>query len=128
MLSPEHKNMAIKNSVIRFILCWSLLLFMHPVLGAIPGDVQYERKAEDGVDLAAENSAFPPAVFPHWKHRINYRCDACHDSLFEMKRGGTPVTMDLIKKGEVCGTCHNHTLAFGSDFESCNRCHFVPEE
>ena len=45
-----------------------------------------------------------------------------------MEIGTTPVTMDLIAKGEVCGVCHNGELAFGNDFQNCDRCHEPLEE
>ena len=111
-----------------FTLGWLLLPALSPVAIAATGDLQFERRPSESVDAASELQSFPPSIFPHWIHRINYRCDACHDSLFEMKRGGTPVTMDLMKKGKVCGACHNGKLAFGSDFQSCNRCHVVIKE
>lgn len=80
-------------------------------------------KREGVTEEAAASLAFPPSVFPHWIHRINYRCDACHEDLFEMKIGGTLVTMDLIKKGEVCGACHNGLQAFEVNLSTCNKCH-----
>lgn len=84
-----------------------------------PGNIQFEREGAS----AALVKAFPPATFPHWRHRINYRCDACHDSIFKMQRGANVVSMDRIQKGEVCGTCHNGEVAFAVSFENCNRCH-----
>lgn len=111
--------------------CLLVLALASPVataVAAVPGDIQYERRANEAADAVAETSSFPPSVFPHWIHRINYRCDACHDSLFEMKRGGTPVSMDLMREGKVCGACHNGVLAFGSDFQSCGKCHVKTQE
>jgi len=103
-----------------------LLLLIAPVIGSAtepaPGDILYEREDKSEIE------AFPPSVFPHWVHRIRYRCDACHDDLFEMKRGTTPVTMDLIKEGKVCGTCHDGKAAFTSSFQTCSRCHYSVEE
>ena len=108
---------------IRYLALSCLLLFiMGPAWSAAPGDIIYEREDD------SEEIAFPPSIFPHWVHRIHYRCDACHDDLFEMKRGVTPVTMDLINEGKVCGTCHNGKLAFNSSFETCTRCHRVPSD
>jgi c(7)-type cytochrome triheme protein len=106
-----------KISIFKCGITALLLQFLTPANAAIPGDIVYEREVE------AENEAFPPATFPHWIHRINYRCDACHDSLFEMKKGATPVTMEMIGKGETCGACHNGKLAFSDDFVNCARCH-----
>lgn len=72
---------------------------------------------------AEELKTFPPSIFPHWIHRINYRCDACHNKLFEMKTGTTPINKDLMKEGKVCAVCHNGKQAFDDGFENCNRCH-----
>jgi len=103
-----------------------LLSFMLPVIGLTtepaPGDLRYEREDKSEIE------AFPPSIFPHWIHRARYRCDACHDDLFEMKKGGTPVTMDLMKEGKVCGTCHDGRAAFASSFQTCSRCHVSEEE
>ena len=104
-----------------FLACLPLHA-MVPAMAAAPGDILYDR--EDKTDI----TAFPPTVFPHWLHRIHYRCDACHDSMFEMKKGATPVTMDMIDKGEACGICHNGKIAFGSDFSNCQRCHVPPAD
>ena len=61
-----------------------------------------------------------PAYFPHWVHRIEYKCYACHDELFPMRRGSNP-TMAAMKRGESCGVCHNGKVAF--DLDTCHRCH-----
>jgi len=82
-----------------------------------PGDHRFYREDKSEIE------AFPPSIFPHWVHRINYRCDACHDNLFEMKYSATPITMDLMKEGKVCGACHNGKAAFASSFQTCIRCH-----
>ena len=87
------------------------------------GDFRFER-AENA---SLESKAFTPSIFPHWIHRINYRCDACHDTLFTMELGATPITMELINKGESCGVCHNGKAAFASNFENCHRCHTSTE-
>jgi c(7)-type cytochrome triheme protein len=124
MASKRH----IPGLMRKCLLILALVSFVMPAMAAVPGDILYERRASESGDSESEMLAFPPAVFPHWIHRINYRCDACHDSLFEMKRGGTLVTMDLMSQGKVCGTCHDGDLAFGSDFQSCDRCHVEPEK
>jgi len=80
------------------------------------GQVKFARKVPGSEEI-------PPAIFPHAMHRIAYKCAACHDKLFSMKAGSTPVTMDAIQQGKSCGTCHNGILAFGSNFTTCSRCH-----
>lgn len=81
------------------------------------GDIVFARKSgETGGD-------YPPATFPHSVHRVQFKCNVCHDAIFKMKAGANPVTMDSIEKGKYCGTCHNDGKAFGISFESCSRCH-----
>lgn len=82
---------------------------------AVEGDVVLKREGGEG--------GIPLAVFPHWFHRIRYKCYACHPALFEMKAGANKVTMDAIGKGKFCGACHNGKIAWGVSFETCNRCH-----
>lgn len=82
---------------------------------AVEGDVVFKRKGEKGET--------PVAVFPHWIHRIRYKCYACHPALFGMKAGTNAVTMDDIVAGKFCGACHNGKIAWAVSFETCNRCH-----
>jgi len=102
---------------------WAALLLVATALAwpacdaAEYGDIQYKRKAEGMDDI-------PPAVFPHWIHRMQYKCGACHEEPFKMKAGANEVTMDLIKEGKSCGICHNGKAAFESNFDTCLRCHY----
>ncbi len=51
-------------------------------------------------------------------------CKACHPGIFQMKKGGTPMTMKDMEAGKGCGTCHNGTKAFSvKDAASCAKCH-----
>lgn len=79
------------------------------------GDIVFPRKA--GPD------DIPPAVFPHWIHRIQFKCYVCHDAIFHMKAGADPVTMEAIQSGKFCGVCHNGKRAFAVGFDTCIRCH-----
>lgn len=91
-----------------------------------PGDMVIPR-AEGGRMNA---DMMPEAVFPHWTHRLRYRCDACHDSLFEMKLGASVISKQLMKERKSCGACHNEDLdsPFPVSFEHCDRCHAKTEE
>ena len=63
-----------------------------------------------------------PVVFPHWFHRIRFRCKVCHSDLgFEFKAGGNDINMLKIFDGEFCGACHNAEIAWG--VENCILCH-----
>jgi c(7)-type cytochrome triheme protein len=87
------------------------------------GDLILPRKSEE-----ADTKAIPASKFPHWIHRVQYRCDACHNRWFKMKLGASNITMEAIGEGKQCGACHNGERAFGIGFGTCNRCHAVPEE
>ncbi len=63
-----------------------------------------------------------PAVFPHWYHRIRFRCKVCHADLgFKFKAGGNKITMAKIIDGKFCGACHNGEIAWS--VENCGLCH-----
>lgn len=85
-------------------------------LAGQPGDVKFVRQAAGMDDVA-------PATFPHWIHRMSYTCYACHDAVYKMQAGATPVTMDEIQSGQSCGLCHDGKTAFESNLTTCNRCH-----
>ena len=97
------------------LLALLAVLPLHQVL-AEQGDIVFTREKD-------ESNEYPPATFPHAVHRYQYKCYVCHDDIFKMKKGTNKVTMDDIGSGKFCGTCHNDTIAFGSTFESCQRCH-----
>ena len=81
-----------------------------------PGDIRFVRQAAGMDDVA-------PAVFPHWIHRMQYTCYACHDTPYKMAAGADVVTMDQIQAGQSCGACHDGKTAFVSNLTTCNRCH-----
>lgn len=63
-----------------------------------------------------------PAVFPHWFHRIRFRCKVCHADLgFKFKAGGNEIDMVKIIDGQYCGACHNGSIAWS--VENCDLCH-----
>ena len=63
-----------------------------------------------------------PVVFPHWFHRIRFRCKVCHADLgFKFKAGGNDINMLKIFDGQFCGRCHNNSTAWG--VENCVLCH-----
>ena len=63
-----------------------------------------------------------PAVFPHWFHRVRFRCKVCHSDLgFKFKAGGNQINMLKIIDGQFCGACHNGQVAWS--VENCDLCH-----
>lgn len=70
----------------------------------------------------SEKAGMAPVIFPHWFHRIRFRCKVCHNELgFEMRAGANRVTMGDIYQGKFCGMCHNGEIAWG--LENCALCH-----
>ncbi len=101
--------------LVRFVAGLLIAGFLAGAALAVEGDIVFKREGGEG--------GTPPAVFPHWIHRIRYKCYACHDAIFKMKRGADDITMDAIAEGKFCGACHDGKTAWAVSFETCNRCH-----
>jgi c(7)-type cytochrome triheme protein len=75
----------------------------------------------------SDEAGMRPVVFPHWFHRIRFRCKVCHGDLgFKFEAGGNGINMLKIIDGEYCGACHNGDVAWS--IENCDLCHSgIPE-
>ena len=96
-----------------------VLLSVSPVMSAW---------AEDGdvvLNNFSDKAGIRPVIFPHWLHRMRYRCRLCHVDLgFAMKAGKSEINMRKNLDGQYCGACHNGTQAFSqSDEAACAKCH-----
>jgi c(7)-type cytochrome triheme protein len=85
----------------------------------------HEARAEYG-DIVMNNYAdaagMRPVVFPHWFHRVRFRCKVCHTDLgMKFKAGGNEMNMLKIIDGQYCGACHNGSVAWS--VENCDLCH-----
>ena len=84
-----------------------------------------DSRAEYGdvvINNYADAAGMRPAIFPHWFHRIRFRCKVCHADLgFQFKAGGNEITMLKIIDGQFCGACHNGEIAWS--VENCDLCH-----
>jgi c(7)-type cytochrome triheme protein len=70
----------------------------------------------------SDDAGMRPVVFPHWFHRIRFRCKVCHGDLgFKFEAGGNEINMLKIIDGEYCGACHNGDVAWS--IENCDLCH-----
>ena len=70
----------------------------------------------------SEANDMAPVIFPHWFHRIRFRCKVCHYELgFEMRAGANQIDMGKIVNGQYCGMCHNGQIAWA--VEECYLCH-----
>src|SRR5512138_1555853 len=85
-----------------------------PEAGAEYGDVV--------INNYSTEAGMRPVVFPHWFHRVRFRCKVCHADLgFKFEAGGNQINMVKIIDGQYCGACHNGDLAWS--VENCNLCH-----
>ena len=107
------KNLADKPWLLAALMA-TLLLGWPGVAGAEYGDVVLNHRSEaEGVRSV---------IFPHWFHRIRFRCKVCHSELgFKMRVGSNDVLMSDIIDGRFCGACHNNQIAWGP--ERCDLCH-----
>ena len=90
------------------------------ILGSIwPVAAEY---ADVVLNHNSDKSGVRPVIFPHWFHRIRFRCKVCHHELgFEMRAGANRVTMNDLAQGRFCGMCHDNEVAWG--LENCGLCH-----
>ena len=102
-----------------------LALLALAALAALLLGAATQARAEYG-DVVMNNysdaAGMRPVVFPHWFHRIRYRCKVCHADLgFKFKAGGNEINMVKVIDGQFCGACHNGDVAW--NVENCNMCH-----
>ena len=96
------------------LVCLAAVLFVERVGHAEYGDVV--------INNYSDEAEMRPVVFPHWFHRIRFRCKVCHADLgFQFKAGGNDINMLKIIDGEYCGACHNGDIAWS--VENCDLCH-----
>ncbi len=89
------------------------------MLAISPAKAEY---ADVIINNYADAAGMRPVVFPHWFHRVRFRCKVCHADLgFQFKAGGNKITMAKIIEGKFCGACHNGEISWS--VENCNMCH-----
>ena len=100
--------------VSKAVLMLIMLLVISPALQAEFGDVV--------INNYSDKEGMRPVIFPHWFHRMRFRCKVCHADLgFKFKAGGNDINMLKIIDGEYCGACHNGEVAWST--EHCDLCH-----
>ena len=98
------------------LLCLAMLLL---ALLAVPAQAEY---ADVVLNKRSDKEGVRPVIFPHWFHRIRFRCKVCHSELgFKMRAGANDVLMSDIVDGKFCGMCHNDKVAWGA--ANCDLCH-----
>ena len=80
------------------------------------GDIVLDSKME-----SMKKAGVKPVLFPHWFHRIRFKCKVCHEDIFILKKGANDINMRDIMSGKFCGKCHNGMVAWEPLY--CDRCH-----
>ncbi len=101
-----------------------------PAIAAAAAATTPDLSLPDAFEFPMGDGSPGQVTFNHETHvpRIedkSYLCATCHESAFSLLRHGQaqvgPVTMERMKKGELCGACHNGKKAFAVD--ECTSCH-----
>ena len=96
-----------------------LALLLAAVFLSPPVEAEY---ADVVINNYSDEAGMRPVVFPHWFHRIRFRCKVCHADLgFKFQAGGNEINMLKIIDGEYCGACHNGDIAWS--IENCDLGH-----
>jgi len=97
----------------------AMFLLVSNIIFLAPVTAEY---ADVVLNKRAELNDMRPVIFPHWFHRIRFRCKVCHQELgFKMKAGSNDINMVDIIDGKYCGMCHNGDIAW--TVENCDLCH-----
>jgi len=80
------------------------------------GDIVLNSKSK-----SMKKASVKPVVFPHWFHRIRFKCKVCHEDIFILRKGANDINMTKIMNGQYCGKCHNGLIAWAPLY--CDRCH-----
>ena len=101
------------------------VIFITLIVILVTGVGHENASAEYGdvvINNHSDDAGMRPVIFPHWFHRIRFRCKVCHADLgFEFKAGGNDINMLKIIDGEYCGACHDGQTAWS--VENCDLCH-----
>jgi len=112
-------SLTTNSNVVWKSLVVGVLVYLGALVMPQPAHAEY---ADVVINNYADAAGIRPAVFPHWFHRIRFRCKVCHADLgFQFKAGGNKITMAKIIEGKFCGACHNGEVAWS--VENCAMCH-----
>lgn len=100
----------------------SLLALVTVLFWCLAARPAYAEFGDIVINNYSDKAGMRPVIFPHWFHRVRFRCKVCHADLgFQFKAGGNQIDMLKIIDGQFCGSCHDGELAWSA--ENCNLCH-----
>jgi c(7)-type cytochrome triheme protein len=108
-----------ENVVLAVVLLFCMVLVAVDLLTVRDAHAEY---GDVVINNYSDESGMRPVVFPHWFHRVRFRCKVCHADLgFKFEAGGNEINMLKIIDGEYCGACHDGDIAWS--VENCDLCH-----
>ena len=108
-----------ENLVLAIVLLFCMVLVSIDLLMSRDAHAEY---GDVVINNYSDTAGMRPVVFPHWFHRVRFRCKVCHADLgFKFKAGGNEINMLKIIDGEYCGACHDGDIAWS--VENCDLCH-----
>ena len=108
-----------ENILLAIVLLFFMILVAVDLLTSRDAHAEYGDVVINNYSDAAD---MRPVVFPHWFHRVRFRCKVCHADLgFKFQAGGNEINMLKIIDGEYCGACHDGDIAWS--VENCDLCH-----
>ena len=105
----------------KVIIVLSFLILLTALFSLVELRSTQAEYADLTLNKYAEQAGMPPVIFPHWFHRIRFKCKVCHEDIFIMRQGSNDINMGKIIQGEYCGKCHNGRIAWAPLY--CDRCH-----
>jgi c(7)-type cytochrome triheme protein len=117
-MEQSYKNMKSRLSSIAFI---AILGAVAIAINSLPDRAEAEY-GDVVINEYSDDAGMRPVVFPHWFHRVRFRCKVCHGDLgFAFKAGANEINMVKIIDGQYCGACHDGDVAWS--IENCELCH-----
>ena len=108
-----------ENVLLAIVLLFFMMLVAVDLLSIREAHAEY---GDVVINNYSDEADMRPVVFPHWFHRVRFRCKVCHADLgFKFEAGGNEINMLKIIDGEYCGACHDGDIAWS--VENCDLCH-----
>ena len=117
-MEQSYRNMKSRLSSVAFV---AIIGAVAIAINSLPDRAEAEY-GDVVINEFSDDAGMRPVVFPHWFHRVRFRCKVCHGDLgFAFKAGANEINMVKIIDGQYCGACHDGDVAWS--IENCELCH-----
>jgi c(7)-type cytochrome triheme protein len=117
-MEQSYRNMKSRLSSVAFVAIVGAVAI---AINSLPDRAEAEY-GDVVINEFSDDAGMRPVVFPHWFHRVRFRCKVCHGDLgFAFKAGANEINMVKIIDGQYCGACHDGDVAWS--IENCELCH-----